>query len=248
MGGKWEELGAFVGGLSLNETRCVVGPVRRGGGRIGGGHDSVSFGIWTDLEFGPQTRNLRPGGVGAGVWRVEDGNAGGQEGGWLWAVPLSSLPPSLVSSLPPSACVHLLQLSVSPLTPSGSHRQQFQGSLVDDSSSGTIADKHAGPLEARRPQTRENRLTCEFYCFHNALYTVKMGDRWHWEPLDDCCSLTGVTGRESEMCLFFSQTFWYRPYTSELPRCLLCSPSCTWLLSGAKITWLCSLALTVTGG
>lgn len=97
MGGKWEKggrAGGFCGGLSLNETRCVVGPVR--------------FCELLCLRFG-QIWNLgrRPGicalgGQGEGVCRVEDGSAGGQRGGKNG---LSHSPPSLSRLLSPSLCM-----------------------------------------------------------------------------------------------------------------------------------------------
>ena len=84
----WECLG-LLQGFSLNETRCVVGPVRGALGKKMGGHVCVNLwvvppAIWTDLEFWNLGR--RPGicilgGQGEGVWRAEDGSAGGQGGG-----------------------------------------------------------------------------------------------------------------------------------------------------------------------
>lgn len=74
------------------------------------------------LVFGPQTRNLHPGGSGRGG--LESGGwqcRGPEGGGWRGGGGGNGLSLSLSSSflallLPPFACVQLLQLSVSPLT------------------------------------------------------------------------------------------------------------------------------------
>lgn len=152
-------------GLSLNETRCVVRPVRR---RRGGGGGMI---LWA-LGFG-QIWNL---GRRPGIWALGgSGSVGLEGGGWQRRGPRGgvrmgcptllppSLPPSLVSSLPPFACVHLLQLSVSPFTPSGSHRQQFKGSLVDDSSSGTIAASRRIRRSVGGSQTQDPRETTHLW-------------------------------------------------------------------------------------
>lgn len=95
---------------------------------------------------------------------MEDGSAGGQRGGKN-GLSLSppSLPPQsllLTPSLPPFACVQLLQLSVSPLTLSGSNRQESKGPLLDANSVGTTAASRKthwseGTLRGRIPTGKD---------------------------------------------------------------------------------------------
>lgn len=126
--------------------------------------------IWMDLEF----RNLgrRPGicilgGQGAGAWRVEDGSAGGQRGGWNGLSLSFFLPPSFSLFFPPSACVQLLQLLVSPLTLSGSYREELTGPLLSDNSAGTTtASTRTHRSEGAREQDDPTKkgIICEFSC------------------------------------------------------------------------------------
>lgn len=140
------ELWAFAG-VKFKWNQVCCGTSKRGhfckkmGGQV---CESVSYSacdldVFGILVFGPQTRNLHPGGsarggLESGEWQCRGPEGGGtagerRGGGQEWAVSLllslSSSP--LAPFLPPFACVQLLQLSVCPLTLSGSHRQEIQG-------------------------------------------------------------------------------------------------------------------------
>lgn len=135
---------------------------------VWGGGESVSccsaydlnrFGI---LVFGPQTRNLHPGGSaerGFGGWMMAaQGARWGREGCRMGCPSL--LPLSL--SLPPFACVQLLQLSVSPLTRSGSDRRGFKGPLLGANSAGTTAASWKDTPVGEEKIHPEKRFTREF--------------------------------------------------------------------------------------
>ena len=175
----------------------------------------------------------------------------GARGGVRMGCP-SLLPPFLVSSSPPFPCVHLLQLSVSPLTLSGSYRQQFKGPLLNANSSGTTTacrrtHRSEGGLEA---EDKRKRFICEFSCvsFMSFIYIYiykkrVMSNRGSWWMTWEVCKLLR-RNKGGEMFLLASFLVQAVHVTvAPLPFCLLHSPSCTWLLSRAKITWLCSLLL-----
>lgn len=155
MGKGWESLG-LLRGFILNETRCVVGPVR--GGR--GGYwekrwtrvrvcvcvfcpcDLDRFGIWpTDQEFaswGVRERGFRE-------WRMA---VQGARGGVRMGCPFL-LPPSSLLSLP--LHVFICSSCRSRRSLSGSHRQEFKGPLWSASSSWTSAAGHTGLRHTHRP-------------------------------------------------------------------------------------------------
>lgn len=143
--------------------------------------DLDGFGI---LVFGPQTRNLHPGGSGRrggleiGGWQCGGPTGGrevGREVGWVGVklgcpslLPLSLVSCSLPPSLPPFACVQLLQLSVSPLTLSGSYRQEFKGPLLYASSAGTTTASSSSRTHWSEGRPRDRRLirkrfNCELF-------------------------------------------------------------------------------------
>lgn len=245
----WERLG-LLRGFSLNETRCVVGPVR--GGileEVGGGGKCVNLWIvppviWTDLGFwylGRRPGIYIPGGQGEGVWRVEDGSAGGQraEGGrWGGGVRMGrpSLTPLrllLAFSLP----LHVFSCSScrSPHSLSGSYRQEFKGPLPYASSAGTTEASGRTRWSEGDWDRRAIRKTfiCEFssVCLmsdvHDEEICIKQGSRG--------CRLVfrRRLGRsiKGEMCLL--ATFLVRAiHVTVAPLSQLCLA-----LTRAKITW-----------
>lgn len=122
-----------------------------------------------NLVFGPQTRNLHPGGSWRGGFESGGWQCRGPEGGRkgcvcvsVGGVRMGCLSSSSLTLLPPSACVQLLQLSVSPLTLSGSHRREFKGPLLFDCPARTIAASQRTLCSDTETQTHPKRFTREF--------------------------------------------------------------------------------------